>query len=63
MRLSLSYPKLSRQAGGEPFADKMARLTARLSEQFAESARLEEQIRNNLAGLGYALEGEEGRDE
>ncbi len=48
---------------GEPFADKMARLTARLSEQFAESARLEEQIRKNLAGLGYALEGEEGRDE
>ncbi len=40
---------------GEPFADKMARLTARLSEQFAESARLEEQIKENLAGLGYKI--------
>ena len=38
---------------GEPFAEKMARLTAQLSEQFAESARLEEQIKENLAGLGY----------
>jgi type I restriction enzyme M protein len=40
---------------GEPFADKMARLTARLSEQFGESARLEEQIKENLAGLGYEV--------
>jgi len=38
---------------GEPFAEKMTRLTAQLSEQFAESARLEEQIKENLAGLGY----------
>lgn len=38
---------------GEPFAEKMARLTVKLSEQFAESARLEEQIKQNLAGLGY----------
>jgi type I restriction enzyme M protein len=38
---------------GEPFAEKMARLTAQLSEQFGESARLEEQIKENLAGLGY----------
>ena len=40
---------------GEPFAEKMARLTARLSEQFTESARLERQIKQNLAGLGYEL--------
>ncbi|OKY77007.1 MAG: restriction endonuclease subunit M [Desulfobulbaceae bacterium DB1] len=40
---------------GEPFADKMARLTAQLSEQLAESARLEEQIKENLAGLGYEV--------
>lgn len=40
---------------GEPFADKMARLTAQLSEQFAESARLEEQIKENLAGLGFTI--------
>lgn len=40
---------------GEPFDAKMARLTATLSEQFAESARLEAAIRQNLAGLGYPL--------
>lgn len=36
---------------GEPFAEKMARLTAKLEEQFAESARLEKSIRTNLKGL------------
>ena len=40
---------------GVPFAEKMATLTAKLSEQFAESARLEEEIKKNLAGLGYEL--------
>ncbi|KKW68755.1 restriction endonuclease HindVIIP subunit M [Lampropedia cohaerens] len=40
---------------GEPFAEKMQRLTAQLAEQFAESAKLEAEIRKNLAGLGYAL--------
>lgn len=38
---------------GEPFEQKMARLTATLEEQFAESARLETAIRENLRGLGY----------
>jgi type I restriction enzyme M protein len=38
---------------GEAFADKMARLTAQLAVQFTESAKLEDEIRNNLAGLGY----------
>lgn len=38
---------------GEAFADKMARLTTQLSVQFAESGRLEEQIKENLAELGY----------
>lgn len=37
----------------EVFADKMARLTAQLAEQFAESAKLEREIKKNLAGLGY----------
>ena len=37
----------------EPFEDKMARLTAELSEQFAESRRLEDEIRKNLKGLGF----------
>lgn len=40
---------------GVPFAEKMATLTAKLSEQFAESAMLEAEIRKNLAGLGYEL--------
>jgi type I restriction enzyme M protein len=37
----------------EPFAEKIARLTKQLEEQFAESARLEQAIRENLRGLGY----------
>ncbi len=38
---------------GEPFAEKMARLTAQLQEQFARSSELEGEIKRNLAGLGY----------
>jgi len=38
---------------GEPFEEKMARLTAELEAQFAESARLEQMICENLEGLGY----------
>ena len=38
---------------GEPFAEKMARLTAQLKEQFEQSDRLESEIKKNLAGLGY----------
>ena len=38
---------------GEPFEEKMARLVAKLEEQFAEGARLEKVIRKNLRGLGY----------
>ena len=37
---------------GEPFDEKMARLTAELDAQFAESARMEAEIRRNLRGLG-----------
>ncbi len=40
---------------GVPFAEKMATLTAKLSEQFKESAKLEAEIKKNLAGLGYEL--------
>ncbi|WP_025794873.1 type I restriction-modification system subunit M [Vibrio parahaemolyticus] len=40
---------------GVPFGEKMATLTAKLSEQFAESAMLEAKIKKNLAGLGYEL--------
>jgi len=40
---------------GEPFDEKLARLTAELTAQFAESARLEEEIRRNLERLSYGL--------
>jgi type I restriction enzyme M protein len=38
---------------GEPFEEKMPRLLAELNAQFAESAKLETQIRANLKGLGF----------
>lgn len=38
---------------GIPFGEKMADLTAKLKMQFAESDRLEAEIKKNLAGLGY----------
>jgi type I restriction enzyme M protein len=37
----------------EPFEEKMARLVAKLDEQFKEGAKLEKAIRQNLRGLGY----------
>lgn len=43
---------------GEPFEEKMAALVATLDEQFAESARLEKEIRKNLSSLGFPIGGE-----
>jgi type I restriction enzyme M protein len=40
---------------GDPFEEKMPRLVAELASQFADSAKLETAIRQNLKGLGYAL--------
>ncbi|MHA1017441.1 type I restriction-modification system subunit M [Enterobacter mori] len=40
---------------GVPFAEKMSALTKKLSEQFAESAKLEAEIKKKLAGLGYEI--------
>jgi len=40
---------------GEPFDEKMKRLTAELGEQFAESAALERKIRESLEGVGYGV--------
>lgn len=40
---------------GVPFAEKMVVLTSKLSEQFAESATLEAEIKKNLVELGYEL--------
>ena len=40
---------------GEPFEEKMERLTKTLSEKFAKSRQLEEEIRKQLGGIGYKL--------
>ncbi|EDQ96164.1 N-6 DNA Methylase [Intestinibacter bartlettii DSM 16795] len=40
---------------GEPFEEKMERLTKTLSEQFARSRELEDEIRKQLGGIGYEL--------
>ena len=37
----------------EPFAEKMRRLVSELNSQFAESAKLEAAIGENLKGLGF----------
>jgi type I restriction enzyme M protein len=38
---------------GEPFAEKMTRLTGELADQFAKSQHLEEEIRRNLKKIGF----------
>lgn len=40
---------------GEPFEEKMARLTGELSELFAQSHTLEDEIRQKLEAIGYGL--------
>lgn len=40
---------------GEPFEEKMARLTGELSELFAKSHELEAEIRKNLGAIGYEI--------
>ena len=40
---------------GEPFADKMQRLTSELSDLFAESHRLEDEIKKQLGSIGYNI--------
>ena len=40
---------------GEPFEQKMTRLTGELSELFAKSHDLEEEIRQKLGALGYEI--------
>ncbi len=43
------------QADTEVFADKMTRLTQTLANQFAEGAKLEEEIRRQLNGIGFEV--------
>ena len=40
---------------GEPFEEKMGRLTAELSDMFAKSHELEEEIRKKLGAIGYEV--------
>ena len=40
---------------GEPFAEKMQRLTSELSGLFAESHRLEDEIKKQLGSIGFAI--------
>lgn len=40
---------------GEPFEEKMMRLTTELAEQFEKSKELEDQIRQALRGIGYGF--------
>lgn len=40
---------------GEPFEEKMTRLTTELSEMFAKSHELEDEIRQKLGAIGYEL--------
>lgn len=40
---------------GEPFEEKMARLTSEISKCFEESNRLQEQIKKNLEAIGYGM--------
>ncbi len=41
---------------GEPFAEKMQRLTAELTGLFSESHRLEEEIKKQLGSIGFKIE-------
>ena len=43
------------EADGEPFEEKMSRLTGELSGLFAKSHELEAEIRNQLENIGYKL--------
>ena len=40
---------------GEPFEEKMSRLTSELSELFAKSHELEAEIKERLGAIGYEL--------
>ena len=40
---------------GDPFEEKMARLTSELSDMFAKSHELEDEIRRKLGAIGYEI--------
>ena len=40
---------------GEPFEEKMTRLTLELSDMFEKSHQLEDEIRKKLGAIGYEV--------
>ena len=40
---------------GEPFEEKMTRLTSELSEMFLKSSELQEEIKQRLGAIGYDI--------
>ena len=40
---------------GEPFEEKMTRLTSELSDMFSKSHELEDEIRKKLRAIGYEV--------
>ena len=40
---------------GEPFEEKMTRLTSELSDMYAKSHELEDEIRKKLGAIGYEI--------
>ena len=50
------YVGIEEQADdGEPFEEKMARLTSELSDLFAKSHQLEDEIKKQLGAIGYEI--------
>ena len=51
-----SYVGIEEQEdNGEPFEDKMNRLTSELSELFSKSHELEAEIKEKLGAIGYDI--------
>ena len=51
----LDYFGFSREDDGEPFEEKMTRLTSELSGMFAKSHELEDEIKRKLGAIGYEI--------
>ena len=50
------YVGIEEQEGdGEPFEEKMTRLTSELSDMFEKSHKLEDEIRRKLGAIGYEI--------
>ena len=52
---TLSEQEKEKAADDEPFDEKMKRLTTELGGMFAKSHELEEEIKKNLAGIGWKI--------